>query len=202
MENIPLVLATKNKGKVREMAALLAGLPFTLLSLADFPGAPSVQEDGDTFAANARLKAEAAAAYTGQIALADDSGLAVDSLGGRPGVYSARFAGEDATDAANNLKLLQLLAAVPAAERTGRFHCAIAIALPSGETFGTEGVCEGLIGFTERGTGGFGYDPLFIVPEYGLTFAEIDLATKNRISHRAKALEQAKSLLSDLARNR
>ncbi|REJ36627.1 MAG: non-canonical purine NTP pyrophosphatase [Bacillota bacterium] len=195
-----LVVATRNRKKWQELAALLADLPVEVLGLDAFPGAPEVEETGETFADNARLKAVAAARHTGHWAIADDSGLEVDALGGRPGVYSARFAGPGATDAANNELLLKLLDGVPPEKRRARFRCAIAIASPSGETWVDEGVCEGIITDAPRGDGGFGYDPLFLVPELGKTFAEMGETVKNRISHRARALSLARERLMRLWR--
>ncbi|MBO8141774.1 MAG: RdgB/HAM1 family non-canonical purine NTP pyrophosphatase [Firmicutes bacterium] len=180
------------------MEALLAGLPARVVDLSAFPGAPEVEETGSTFAENARLKAEAAARHTGLWAVADDSGLVVDALGGRPGVLSARFAGPGATDEANNRLLLELLASVPPERRTARFVCAIAIAAPGGRTWVDEGVCEGLVAMAPRGDGGFGYDPLFVVAGLGKTFAELSTGEKNRISHRAKALAKARARLAGL----
>jgi len=195
---IELVVATRNANKLRELTALLAGLPVRLRSLAEFPGAAEVEETGATFAENAALKALAAAKYTGLWALADDSGLEVDALGGRPGVWSKRFAGPGATDADNNAKLLQLLADVPDERRTARFRCAIAIAAPDGRVYVDEGTCEGVIAREPRGHNGFGYDPLFVVPELGKTFAELPPGEKDRISHRGRALQAARRRLLQL----
>lgn len=193
-----LVIATRNAGKLEEFCSLLAGLPFDVLSLAQFPGVPEIEETGDTFAANARLKAETVSRLTGELALADDSGLEVDALSGRPGVFSARFAGPCATDEENNRKLLCELEGVPAAKRTARFRAAIAIAGPGITTRVVEGVCEGIVTDSPRGSGGFGYDPLFFVPESGKTFAEMPQAEKNRISHRARAMSAALEVLREL----
>jgi XTP/dITP diphosphohydrolase len=190
-----VVFATRNRGKVIELAGLVAGTGIELLSLADLPGAPEVVEDGDTFEANAAKKAREIAAWCGMVAVADDSGLEVDALQGAPGVWSARFAGEHASDEENNDKLLRLLADVPPDRRTGRFVSAIAEATPNGHVETVRGTCEGVIGETPRGAGGFGYDPLFIVPGYGQTYAEIDLATKNEISHRGQAFRLAREIL-------
>lgn len=195
-----LVVATRNKKKLRELAALLADLPVQVVDLGAFPGAPEVEETGATFAENARLKAVAAARYTGHWAVADDSGLEVDALDGRPGVWSARFAGPGATDDDNNKLLLKLLEGVPPRRRRARFRCAIAIASPEGETWVDEGVCEGVITDGPRGEGGFGYDPLFLVPELDRTFAELPPEEKNRISHRARALALARKRLVRLWR--
>ena len=195
-----LVVATRNERKRRELAAILAGLPVEVVRLDAYPGAPDVEETGATFADNARLKALSAAGHTGEWAVADDSGLEVDALGGRPGVYSARFSGPGATDAANNALLLSLLKDVPPDQRTARFRCAIALASPEGETWVDEGTCEGVIAGAPRGEGGFGYDPLFIVPELGMTFAELPAEVKNRISHRARALALTRERLVRLWR--
>lgn len=196
-----LVLATNNQGKVRELRELLKDLPIEILSLQDFPDLPEVEEDGDTFQENALKKAREVAGYTGLLAMADDSGLEVDYLKGAPGVYSARFAGEPKNDEANNEKLLQLLEGVPEKQRTGRFRCAIALCTPDGEEYVVEGTCEGVVGTSLEGAGGFGYDPLFYLPEYRQTFAQLDLGVKNQISHRGKATLKAVEKLKDLINN-
>ncbi len=193
-----LILATRNEGKVREIVALLAPLGVEVVSLAAYPEIPEVAEDGDTFVENALAKARTVMTYTGRLVMADDSGLEVDALNGAPGVHSARFAGEPRDDARNNQKLLHLLQGVPFEQRTARFRCVIALVAPDGTERISEGVCEGLIGFEPRGTGGFGYDPLFYVPDLGKTFAELDLETKNRISHRARALLAARDVVADM----
>lgn len=190
-----LVLASTNKGKLRELKQMLSGWPVELMSLADYPDAPPVVEDGDTFVKNAIKKAVSLARYSGEVALADDSGLEVDALGGRPGVLSARFAGEQGNDSANNRLLLELMADVPQENRGARFRCAIAIAGPEGTIDTAEGACEGRIGYEPRGEGGFGYDPLFFIPEYGCTMAELPEEVKNRLSHRAMAMQGAVKLL-------
>lgn len=196
-----LVLATRNRGKIKELSALLAPLGYEVVSLEDFPGVPEVPEDGATFAENAVKKATAVARHTGHLVLADDSGLEVDCLGGAPGVLSARFAGEHGNDRANNEKLLALLAGVPTEKRTARFRCVVAVATPAGEVWTAEGSCEGIIADAPRGEGGFGYDPLFYVPELGKTFAELEPEVKNRLSHRARALAGAWEILARLARS-
>lgn len=193
-----LVLATRNVHKVGELMTVLSAVPVTVVGLEAYPNFADVEETGTTFAENAALKARAAARHTGEWALADDSGLEVDALSGAPGVRSSRFAGEHATDARNNEKLLRLLATVPRAQRTARFRCAIAISTPDGTTWIDEGTCEGIIAESPRGEGGFGYDPLFIVPEMDRTFAELPPETKERISHRARALARARDRLSAL----
>jgi len=191
-----LVVATGNKGKLREFGELLQTVVQTILSPADFPGFPEVEEDGETFEANAIKKARSAAIFTGRAVLADDSGLAVDYLGGRPGVYSARFAGEGAGDADNNARLLRELAGVPAGQRGAAFHCVIALCRPDGSCQTFDGSLSGVILEAPRGGGGFGYDPLFLVPEYGQTLSELPLEIKNAISHRGRAMQQLKAALS------
>lgn len=192
-----LVVASGNKGKLREFAELLKGVVETVLSPADFPGFPEVIEDGATFEENALKKARSAAQFTGLPVLADDSGLSVEYLNGRPGVYSARFAGEGAGDAANNELLLKELAGVPAARRGAAFHCVIALCLPDGTCQTFVGSLPGVILEAPRGSGGFGYDPLFLVPEYGQTFSELPLEIKNRISHRGRAMQLLKAALAE-----
>ena len=198
MFKVRLVLATRNNGKVRELRELLRDYQVEVLSLEGYPDFPEVEEDGATFEANAIKKARETAAYTGMISLADDSGLEVDFLKGEPGVHSARFAGEPKDDQANNEKLLKLLDGVPAEERGARFRCVAAVAVPDGAVYTAEGVCAGVIGTTLRGEKGFGYDPLFFLPEYDKTFAELDLSVKNKISHRGRALCEVKVILSKL----
>ena len=212
-----LVLATRNAHKVAEIAALLGGQA-RCLSLKEFPAAPGVVEDAPTFAGNAAKKAVALAQWlAAQPApadaplgahwwvLADDSGLEVDALGGAPGVHSARFAALEtgatgnASDAANNAKLLTLLAAIPAAQRTARFRCALALAPVAPDAAGRlrafDGACEGTIGFAPRGGQGFGYDPLFVPEGFTESFAELGEEVKNRISHRARALARLQAAL-------
>lgn len=190
-----LLIATTNAGKVAEIAELLADLNYEVLGLADLLQAlPEVEETGATFAANAVLKAEYYHAQTGLLALADDSGLEVDALGGQPGVYSARYAGTGASDAAKVAKLLHELQTMPTAERTARFVCVLALVGPGiHETF--TGVCAGLIAAAPRGTSGFGYDPVFIEPSTGQTFAELSRAEKAVFSHRGQALRQVNQWL-------
>lgn len=194
-----LVLATKNKGKLKELVDLLSPLNIRVASLADYPlGKLEMVEDGETFLENAIKKATTIASLTGNIALADDSGLEVDFLNNAPGVHSARFAGEPSDDRANNKKLLQLMNGVPWEKRTARFRCVVVIATPEGKTFISEGTCEGIITTEERGDGGFGYDPLFYLPAHNKTFAELEPSVKNKISHRGKALAGALNILSRL----
>lgn len=178
------VLASHNKKKLQELGDILGILGIEIVPLPE--GAPEPAEDGDTFEANARIKARAAAEFTGLPAIADDSGLCVDALDGAPGVYSARYSGGG--DGENNAKLLREMEAVPDGKRTARFVCAIACVLPDGREFTVRGACEGVITRELSGDGGFGYDPLFYVPEYECTFGVLSADVKNRISHRAKAL--------------
>jgi XTP/dITP diphosphohydrolase len=182
-----LVLATRNPGKVAEFQDLLAGLAITLIALREFAGVPEVSENAPTYRANALAKAEAVARHLRLPALADDSGLEVDALAGDPGVRSARFAGEPADDQRNVAKLLATLRDVPPTARTARFRCTIVVARPDGGVLTADGSCEGLISLQPAGSGGFGYDPVFLVPALGRTFAELSLAQKQALSHRARA---------------
>ena len=195
---LDLVLATKNKGKKRELTNLLSDLPCNILSLDDFPNTPAVVEDGPTFRSNAVKKAVEIARFTGRLVMADDSGIEVDALNGAPGIRSARFSSEHATDKENNTKLLELMRTIPEERRGASYRCAIAIATPEGLVDVVEGSCEGRIGFEEKGCEGFGYDPLFVRLDYSKTFAELDPSIKNRISHRARALERAKLVLEKI----
>lgn len=195
-----LVLATANAGKIEELKRILDYLPLDIYSLKDYPRLPPVEETGRTFEENAVLKAETVSRLTGEMALADDSGLEVDCLDGKPGVHSARFAGEDAADEKNNSLLLELMKDVPSARRSARFVCCIAAAVPGEKTRTVVGTCEGKIATSLRGSGGFGYDPLFISREEGKTFAQMDTDSKNRISHRGRALEKARLILEELVK--
>lgn len=186
-----LLVATRNRGKLGEIRALLAESGMRVLSLDDFPEMPEVEEDGATFAENARKKAETIARCSGRLTLADDSGLVVPALGGEPGVHSARYAGADATDADNNRKLLASLRDIPADRRQGAFVCVMALCSPQGDCRFYEGRLEGSLLTAARGTGGFGYDPLFFVAAAGRTLAELPAEEKNRISHRGQALRLA-----------
>ncbi|MBE6113158.1 MAG: XTP/dITP diphosphatase [Peptococcaceae bacterium] len=190
-----MVLATGNKGKLAEFQRLLEGLDIQVHSMKEYPEIGEIVEDGDSFAANALIKARAVCKATGKPAMADDSGLMVDALDGAPGIFSARFAGEQRSDADNNEKVLQLLEDVADANRTARFFCAIAIVLPNGDEYTVEGTCEGVILRALQGEGGFGYDPLFYVPDMGKTFAELSMEEKNRISHRGHANRKAVEII-------
>lgn len=194
-----LVLATRNSGKVREISEMLeVHNEIELLSLQNYPDAPDVVEDGVTYEENAIKKAAMLAEYTGHLTIADDSGLEVDALDGAPGVHSARYAGENASDQDRIAKLLRALQGVPDDQRSARFICVVAIAEPLSESEIVRGVCEGHIIHTPRGEGGFGYDPVFVPIGYEKTFAELGDNIKNQISHRAKALDKAIKLLSKM----
>ena len=193
-EPMEIVLATRNPGKVRELRALLARLPVTLRTAASFAGAPEVVEDAPTLEGNARKKALALHRHTGLPALADDTGLEVTALGGRPGVHSARFAGPDADDAANRAKLLRDLAG--AADRSARFRTVVAF-VEDDEVRLFEGVCPGRILEEERGAGGFGYDALFVPEGETRTFAELTQEEKNAVSHRGRALRKLAAYLRE-----
>ncbi len=188
-----IVLATGNEGKVKEFEGLLLGVAGKIIGLGDLESPPEIVEDGETFMENALKKARIIAKYSGRPALADDSGLAVDALGGKPGVYSARYAGEGATDDDNIDKLLRELG--DAENRNARFVCFLALVTPDGKETVVSGKCEGVILTERRGSGGFGYDPVFYLPEYGKTMAEIPPALKNEISHRARAAEKLVHIL-------
>ena len=192
-----IVIATTNQNKLRELKALLKGLDVQLLSLLDFPDCPAVVEDGESFAENALKKAQTISAHTGLLTIADDSGLEVDYLGGRPGIFSARYAGEGSDDRKNYEKLLQEIKDVAPEKRGARFRCVLAIAAPSGKQRIAEGEYLGLIIAEPRGENGFGYDPVFLDTSSGLTFAEMSSAQKNQISHRARALQELLKILPD-----
>lgn len=192
-----LLIATGNQGKMLEFAHLFEGYGVKLYSLKDFPGFIPPAEDGNTFLENAVIKGVAAARATGLAVISDDSGLCVDSLDGAPGVFSARYAGEGASDGANNEKLLAEMAGIPLSKRTAAFRCALAFTNPDGEHHLFEGELKGIILQQQAGNSGFGYDPLFMVPEYGKTLAELPLEVKNRISHRGVAAGALKKFLLD-----
>lgn len=195
-----LVLATNNRGKIAEIKNILSGLGVDILTLADFPNIVMPPETGAGFRENALAKARHVSDQTGQFALADDSGLEVDALGGRPGVYSARYAGQGATDKDNYARLLEEMKGVPFEKRTARFRCAIALAGPSGEESVFEGALDGLITDEPRGDRGFGYDPVFYIPALARTAAELAPQEKNEISHRGAALRKFKEHIKSRAR--
>ena len=184
------IAATKNRGKLKEIAEILADFPIRVVSMEEAGFDMDIEENGSSFLENALIKAKMVVKAAGEIVMADDSGLAVDYLDGAPGIYSARFAGEGASDEDRNKKLLGLLKSVSYEKRTARFICVIAVVFPDGRYFTVNGTCEGYIGDRIAGMNGFGYDPLFYIPEYKKTIAELDLETKNRISHRGRALRQ------------
>lgn len=196
-----ILIATKNPGKAREFEALFAKKGLLVKTLLDYPEIPEVEETGTTFAENALLKAETIAAALNMMVLADDSGLKVDALEGRPGVYSARYAGEPKSDAANNAKLLHELADFPPAERTAQFHCTLALAYPGKDSLIVEGEVEGKILGVPRGANGFGYDPLFYVAAQEKSMAELSEAEKNKISHRAIALAKLEQVWDEWIEN-
>ena len=194
-----LLIATNNAGKLREYRLLLKGIPFAVVSPAETGLTLDIAETGKTFEENARLKAKTFAAASGLLALADDSGLEVDALGGEPGVMSARHAGKNASDADRVRYLLSKLDGVPVERRTARFRCVIAIAHSDGRTETCSGECAGTIALEPHGGHGFGYDPVFFLPELGLTMAELPADIKNRVSHRARAAAKAKEILEIIA---
>ncbi|MDW7711289.1 MAG: XTP/dITP diphosphatase [Deferrisomatales bacterium] len=196
-----LLVATRNPGKARELRELLAPEGIEVLGLAGMPGAPEVTEDGSTFRDNARKKARALAEWAGVPVLADDSGLEVEALGGRPGVLSARYAGPGSSDQDNNRRLLEELHGVPPERRGAAFVCAMALVVPGWEDTEAEGRLEGRILESPRGRGGFGYDPLFSVEGMDRTLAELEVGEKNRFSHRARALGALLPSLRALGRN-
>ncbi len=195
---VQLLIATNNQGKKCEFAELLAALPLTLVSGPDVGVHLDVEETGQTYLENARLKALAYHRATGLLTLADDSGLEVDALNGAPGVRSARYAGGTASDIDRYELLLERLQGVPMEQRTARFCCAVVVLTPEGNEYQTEGVCEGVIALEPHGESGFGYDPVFLVPRYGMTFSEMPTELKNRISHRGVAVAKMIPILTEL----
>lgn len=193
-----IIFATGNEGKMREIRMILADLGVEILSMKEAGAVVDIEENGTTFAENAGIKAKAVWQCTGDIVLADDSGLVVDYLGGEPGVYSARYMGEDTSYVIKNQAIIDRLADAKEEERTARFVSAIAAVLPDGRVLVTEGTVEGMIAHKPAGSNGFGYDPIFFLPEYGMTSAEIPLEKKNEISHRGKALEAMKIKLKEV----
>ena len=191
-----MIFATGNEGKMKEVRMILADLGYEILSLKDIGYDKEIIEDGKTFEENALIKAKTIAKERNEIVLADDSGLEVDYMDKQPGIYSARFLGEDTSYRIKNQYIIDQLKDAKPEERTARFVCAIACAFPDGKTLTTRGTIEGYIGYEERGENGFGYDPIFMVPEFNCTTSELDLEQKNKISHRGKALEAMKKLIS------
>lgn len=198
---LPIVIATSNRHKLVELRTLLAIEGICWYSLSDFPGLPPIKERGRTFDANATTKARTVARYTGMLALADDSGLEVDALGGKPGVLSARFCGRHGDDQANNVTLLSSLDAVPLSHRRARYRCCLALASPSRLIALTQGLWEGLIALRPAGRGGFGYDPLFFIPRFGKTVGQMPARVKRRFSHRAFAARGMRPVLRQILRH-
>lgn len=196
-----MVLATRNPHKIKEIMAIFHDTPIEFLTLDHFPAAPEVVEDGQSLEENARKKAYEVAKFTKHIALADDSGLEVNFLDGMPGVFSARFAGPNCSFADNNNKLLKLMRGVPTEHRRARFRCMIALAVPKGATQTVEGILDGFITDRPRGEEGFGYDPVFLVPDQGKTLSEMGPTLKNSLSHRYKALQAMRPILLKLREN-
>ena len=190
-----IVLATRNPNKLREFRAMLQDIDIAIVSFDSFPECPEVVEDGKSFAENALKKARTIAEYTGHVTIADDSGLEVDLLGGMPGIYSARYAGEEADDRKNNEKLLKELGGVPMERRGAQFRCVIAVVDPDGAEQIVEGAYRGIIITEPRGNNGFGYDPVFLDEQSGFTFAEMDPEHKNQVSHRSRAIQELKKIL-------
>ncbi len=191
-----LIIATKNKKKLEEIKDILKGLNLTIYSLADYPATPRIIENGKTFRENAVKKAAKIAKFTKKLTLGEDSGLCVDALEGKPGIYSSRFAGKDKSDRKNNFKLLKLLEGLPVMKRKAHYYCAVALADKDGLVGVAEGKCSGFIGFTLKGNFGFGYDPLFVIPKYKKTFAQLGPRIKHKMSHRFRALQKAKAILT------
>jgi XTP/dITP diphosphohydrolase len=195
-----IIIATKNKGKVRDFEVLFNERGYQVSSLLDFPEINDVEETGSTFVENAILKAEEIAEALNKMVIADDSGLSIDALDGRPGVYSARYAGEEKSDRNNIEKVLEELEGVPTEKRTARFHCALALAIPNEKTLIVEGTCEGVITEKPEGENGFGYDPIFFVKEQNKTMAQLTSTEKSKISHRANALKKLEQVIDDVFR--
>ena len=192
-----LVVASRNKGKVREIKELLANLPFKVTSLSDYPHIPEIIEDGKTYRANALKKACSAARATGKMAMSDDSGIEVKALKYAPGIYSSRFAGIGASEKVRNKKLLAMLKNVPFSRRQARYRCVMALVNAKGQELGiVQGTCSGYVSTKEQGRNGFGFDPLFLLKRYNKTFGQLSASLKAKISHRARALKKFRLLLS------
>lgn len=193
-----VIIATKNKGKAKEFEALFSAKGVKVQTLLDFPEAPDVEETGTTFRENAKLKAEEICRQLNTMVIADDSGLCIDALNGEPGVYSARYAGNEKDDEANMTKVLEKMKGVPLPERTAHFHCTLAVAIPGQDTIVVEGRCTGMITEEKQGDKGFGYDPIFYVPALQKTMAQLEKEEKNKISHRADALKKLSPIIEKL----
>lgn len=190
-----VIVATKNPGKAKEFERIFGSRGFKVKTLLDYPEIDDIEETGHTFEENAVIKAETVSKQLNKMVISDDSGLMVDALNGRPGIFSARYAGQEKNDEANIEKVLEELKGVPTEKRTGRFYCALAVASPFQETFTVSGTCEGRILNEKKGTNGFGYDPIFFVEPLGLAMAELTSEEKNSVSHRANAIRNLESLL-------
>ncbi len=195
MNIMELVVATKNHKKLLEIKAILKDLDIKVISLVDYKATPRIIENGNTFKENAIKKAIKIARFTGELVLGEDSGLCVKALNGAPGIYSSRFSGKNKSDTQNNLKLVKLLQGLPLKRRSAYYVCAVALADKDGLIGVVEGRCSGLIGFKAKGTKGFGYDPLFLIPKYKKTFAQLGEGIKHKMSHRYYALEKAKKII-------
>lgn len=193
-----IIFATGNQGKMKEIRMILEDLGISVVSMKEAGISPEIDENGSSFEENAVIKARTVMELTGETAMADDSGLEIDYLDGAPGIYSARFMGEDTSYDIKNTALIEKLRGVPDEKRTARFVCAIACAFPDGRILQSRGVMEGRIGYEIKGENGFGYDPIFYLPEYGCTSAEISVEEKNALSHRGKALREMKEKLREL----
>jgi XTP/dITP diphosphohydrolase len=198
-KRLEVIVATRNKGKIREIRKALKGLGLRIYSLRDFQDLPEIEEDGKSFSENALKKARFYSKHFGKLTIADDSGLEVDGLKGRPGIYSARYAGEGASSQENNQKLLREMQGLPLSKRGAQFKCVIAVVSHDGKEAVAEGSCKGTIGFEEKGRKGFGYDPLFIIPKYGKTMAQLSLEEKNEMSHRGKALKKIRRIIQSFS---
>lgn len=190
-----LLVATANKKKLEEIRGLLKDLDITVTSLADYSNLPQIEEDGKTFADNALKKAATIALFTKKLTMGEDSGLEVKALGNKPGIYSARFSGENATDEKNNRKLLRSLKNVPFKKREARYRCHVALVDAKGIVGVVSGSCKGVISLKPKGKNGFGYDPLFFIPRYKKTFGELDPSIKSQMSHRARALKKFRKII-------
>lgn len=193
-----LIFATGNEGKMKEIRMILGDLDYEILSMKEAGISADIIEDGKTFEENAMIKAKAISKLANCLVLADDSGLEVDYMDKQPGIYSARWMGEDTSYDIKNKKIIENLEGVPEEKRTARFVCAVAAAFPDGRVITKRGTIEGIIGYEQRGENGFGYDPIFFLPEYGMTTAELPVEEKNKISHRGRALEQIKEELKKM----
>jgi len=196
---LELLVATKNLGKVREIRKALKGFELRIYTLSDFPDVPEIREDRKSFTENALKKGRFYSKYFGELTIADDSGLEVDALRGLPGIHSARYAGERASNRENNRKLLTEMEGIRFSKRGAKFRCVIAMVSPDGREVIAEGTCRGRIGFKEVGKKGFGYDPLFILPQYGKTMAQLSIEEKNRVSHRGKALKKIRRIIQSFS---